>query len=504
MDEKKFLYASAAEQEKRANHFLVVGFVCYYIFVLCMVGIIWARGGASLTFSLTLSAVIALTVASIEIMYRVDACDRKIRYVALAELLVITLILRIAFDVIFIRLLAVVPFVGCMLFYDKLFSIVSGAAMGGVDIIVTAGRIFLRNSYSPDAVLEQAGATLVVCLLLTLIYMTTRVAFQFNQDSIGSLEEKERTNGQILKDVIGVARQIQKETGNAMDIVRELDDSTDSVNGAMKDISGSASNTAENIQTQTTMTQRIQDSIGLILERSEKMVQVAQDASERNSSSAQMMNELKTQSGIISETNSEVAEAMGRLQERTHAVRSIADTIFSISTQTNLLALNASIESARAGEAGRGFAVVADEIRQLAEKTRQETEHIAAILSELSENAVAVGAAVDRSLESSRTQEKMISTVSESFDAMNQNVGELIGDIGGIDRMLSELSEANRQIVENIMQLSAATEEVTASASQAADLSVKNSEKSEDAKSLLNSVLETSHQLDKYVMREDW
>ena len=190
---------------------------------------------------------------------------------------------------------------------------------------------------------------------------------------------------------------------------------------------------------------------------------------------------------------------MQMLQERTTAVRGIADTIFSISSQTNLLALNASIESARAGEAGKGFAVVADEIRQLAAKTRQETENIANILSELSQNAALAAGAVERSVDAAGAQDEMIAVVSESIGEMNENVNQLIGDIGEIDKMLNDLSQANNKIVENIMHLSATTEEVTASSVQAADLSVQNLDNAENTKDLLNNVLDVSYQLDKYI-----
>ena len=303
----------------------------------------------------------------------------------------------------------------------------------------------------------------------------------------------------MMDDIIAVADQVRRGTENAMGIVNDLNSSTEVVNGAMKDISDSTLSTAENIQTQTTMTQSIQDSIGATLERSQKMVQVAKHSSELNDQSAQIMNELRQQSVVITETNAKVAEAMNLLQERTKAVKSIADTIFSISSQTNLLALNASIESARAGEAGRGFAVVADEIRQLAEKTRQETESIASILDQLSDNAQTAAAAVEKSVSAAGAQDEMIANASVSFKEVNENVNKLIGDIGEIDKMLNNLADANNQIVENILHLSATTEEVTASSSQASELSVKNLGNAESTKSLLNDVLAVSHQLDKYM-----
>ena len=142
---------------------------------------------------------------------------------------------------------------------------------------------------------------------------------------------------------------------------------------------------------------------------------------------------------------------------------------------------------------------MADEIRQLAEKTRQETESIAAILAELSDNAQMAAEAVARSVDAAGAQDEMIGMASESFGEMNQNVNELISDIGEIDVMLNSLSDANTQIVENIMHLSATTEEVTASSVQAADLSVQNLGNAKNTRELLENVLDVSGQLEKYI-----
>ena len=206
-------------------------------------------------------------------------------------------------------------------------------------------------------------------------------------------------------------------------------------------------------------------------------------------------------SSILSmeETVDSARKSTDSLLTEMNRITLILGEINSIASQTNLLSLNASIEAARAGEHGKGFAVVADEIRQLAEKTRQETENIANILEQLSENAQTAADAVERSVTAAGAQDEMIAQASESFGAMNQNVNELVTDIGEIDTMLNNLSKANNQIVENIMQLSATTEEVTASSVQAADLSVKNLGNAENTKDLLHSVLDESHKLEQYI-----
>ena len=74
-----------------------------------------------------------------------------------------------------------------------------------------------------------------------------------------------------------------------MDIVNDLNGSSEVVNGAMKNISESTLSTAENIQTQTTMTANIQQSIEDTLTSSETMVEIAKQSDQINRQSRDVM-----------------------------------------------------------------------------------------------------------------------------------------------------------------------------------------------------------------------
>ena len=331
--------------------------------------------------------------------------------------------------------------------------------------------------------------------ILFIIAKIGDITIMFNDDALGSIAEEHEKEKRVLEGVLGISQSIQTESVKSGELIEKLVGVTDS----MQEISASANTTAGSIEEQSTMTNSIQDAIGVTGESSKQMVDIAMNSNESIQENIRVMEELRTQSELITNTNHEVTTAMTKLQNKTKEVEEIAGMILNISSQTNLLALNASIESARAGEAGRGFAVVAEQIRQLAEQTKNSTEQITRIVNELNENANEVVSSVEESVEAVESQNQKIVAASETFEILNRNMTDLINHIEEVNRQVDGLSESNNKIVENISQLSAATEEVTASAEQVHGMSEQNLQFAEQVQQAVDKMRATADDLKKYL-----
>jgi methyl-accepting chemotaxis protein len=124
------------------------------------------------------------------------------------------------------------------------------------------------------------------------------------------------------------------------------------------------------------------------------------------------------------------SEVIAALSSKADNIGAILKVITEVNEQTNLLALNAAIIAAQAGEHGKGFAVVAGEIKELADRTKNSTGEIGALIKGVqmeTKRAVDVIAETEKNIEegsllskkSGEALQKIVTGVKSSTDQIN-------------------------------------------------------------------------------------
>ena len=87
----------------------------------------------------------------------------------------------------------------------------------------------------------------------------------------------------------------------------------------------------------------------------------------------------------------------------------------------------------------------------------------------------------------------------ESFEQLDANMTQLITDVQSVDEQISGLTVANNKIVENIVQLSALTEEVSASAGEMGNLTDSSKNLAEQVKGSVEHIKDRTDSLKEFM-----
>ena len=169
--------------------------------------------------------------------------------------------------------------------------------------------------------------------------------------------------------------------------------------------------------------------------------------------------------------------------------------INSVTKKTSLLSLNASIEAARAGEAGKGFAVVAGEISSLAQQTSDATVNITALIEEVSLSINEVFVAINQLVESNKEQNQSVETMAHNFEQIEICSGNIFKVSESLKDVIGGLAKSNEEIVQNINNVSAVTQEVSARANETLSESESNASVVEEIAAVIEELSIKAKQL---------
>lgn len=170
----------------------------------------------------------------------------------------------------------------------------------------------------------------------------------------------------------------------------------------------------------------------------------------------------------IAEVITQAAETVKELGSSSDKIGEIVQVIDDIADQTNLLALNAAIEAARAGEQGRGFAVVADEVRKLAERTTKATKEIASMIKEIQKDTNNAVVSMVKGTEEVNNGKQLAQKAGEALNQIISSSKEVVDNISQVAAASEEQSSAAEQISKNIESISSVTNQSAAGVQQIA------------------------------------
>ena len=383
----------------------------------------------------------------------------------------------------------ILPVVSLLVLYkDQKFMV--GCAIANIASVIVSVFYHLVVLGQNTATDQKNYQLQVACLLLCYIGYIMSIRHLIESD--GALTDSIKAD---LKRVITTVEQVKTASNTIMDgitVVREL--ATENKHGSDIVVDGMNKLTDNNGQLQSRtassqeMTGDINSQVQNVASMINDMVSLTAESGKHAKTSSVDLESLVQTAGTMADLSNEVEHILDAFKTEFETVKQETGTIDSISSQTNLLALNASIEAARAGEAGKGFSVVAEQIRKLSTETKDSSGQISEALSRLDEISGKMTSSIEETLKLIQATLEKVTQTGENVNKITQDSSLLGEHIQTIDSAMKEVESSNRQLVENMEQVSSIVETMTTCISDSDETSKRMLSKYEESASNINNI----------------
>ena len=383
----------------------------------------------------------------------------------------------------------ILPVVSLLVLYkDRKFMV--GCAIANIASVIVSVFYHLVVLGQNTATDQKNYQLQVACLLLCYIGYIMSIRHLIESD--GALTDSIKAD---LKRVVTTVEQVKTASNTIMDgitVVREL--ATENKHGSDIVVDGMNKLTDHNGQLQSRtassqeMTGDINSQVQNVASMINDMVSLTAESGKHAKTSSVDLESLVQTAGTMADLSNEVEHILDAFKAEFETVKQETGTIDSISSQTNLLALNASIEAARAGEAGKGFSVVAEQIRKLSTETKDSSGQISEALSRLDEISGKMTSSIEETLKLIQATLEKVTQTGENVNKITQDSSLLGEHIQTIDSAMKEVESSNRQLVENMEQVSSIVETMTTCISDSDETSKRMLSKYEESASNINNI----------------
>jgi methyl-accepting chemotaxis protein len=331
------------------------------------------------------------------------------------------------------------------------------------DLTAVAERITVGDlsvNVSADARTDEVGVLARTFDRMTQSLRTMAAAAE--QIAAGDL--RSTITPQSPNDVLGNAfarmvENLREQTRQLVEGANVLGAAASEIVASTTQLASSASESAAAVSETTTTVEEVRQTAQVASQKAKNVSDSAQKAAQISQSGRKSTEDVGAGMTRIRQQMDAIAASMGRLSEQSQTIGQIIATVEDLSAQSNLLAVNAAIEAAKAGEHGKGFGVVAQEVKSLAAQSRQATNEVRTILSDIQKATTTAVMATEQG-------SKAVEAGTRQTEVAGEAIQALAGSVTDAAQAATQIAASSQQQLVGVDQVALAMESIKQASAQ--------------------------------------